>query len=60
MGLATQAIVDAGSHMLLRDTVDGIATLAQIEIKIAEDEEEEEEEGRVGDGDSEGTMSRLN
>ncbi len=35
--------------------IDGIATLAQNAIKIAKDEEEEE--GRVGDGDSEGTMS---
>ena len=39
---ANQAIVDAGSHsadMFVR--IDGIATLAQIEIKIVEDEEEE-------------------
>ena len=43
MGLATQDIVDVGSHsadMFVR--IDGIATLAQNAIKIAEDEEEEE------------------
>ena len=38
---ATQAILDAGSHgadMFRR--IDGIATLAQIEIKVAENEGE--------------------
>ena len=48
---ATQAIVDAGSHSAdMSVRIDGIATLGQIEINVADGEdkgEEEEEEPSV-------------